>query len=154
MASEIERKFLVTGDGWRDKATDCLHIVQCYLAQREDVEVRIRVTDGQKARLTVKSGNAEKVRSEFEYSIPVPDAREMMRFREGRMIEKRRYIVPREDGRHWEVDVFEGDLEGLILAEVEFEDGDGSGEIDLPGWLGEEVTGDGRYYNSVLARTG
>ena len=151
MGREIERKFLVTGDGWREQATGSRHMLQAYLALRDTVEVRVRIVDGMEAKLTVKSGDAAVARDEFEYDIPVVDARRMLDLRQGHCIEKRRYIVPREQGRHWEVDIFEGRLKGLRLAEVELEEEEGP-VSEHPSWLGEDVTGDERYYNASLAR--
>ena len=154
MAQEVERKFLVIGDGWRAGVTAALRIEQAYLALRDAVEIRVRITDDARADLAIKSGEAAETRSEFEYPIPLVDARALMALRQGLCIRKTRHIVPRESGRHWEVDVFDGDLAGLCLVEVEREDGAASITLDRPDWLGEEVTGDARYYNASLARRG
>lgn len=155
MAREVERKFLVTGDGWRSAATDCLHMIQAYLALRDELEVRVRITDGEKAKLTIKSGSAKLSRSEYEYDIPLSDARGLLAMAQGHRIEKKRHIVPREGGRHWDVDVFEGVHEGLRLAEVEFDDQtEPDAQIERPEWLGDEVTGQPEYYNASLARDG
>ena len=151
MAVEIERKFLVASDGWRDAALDAgTPIRQGYLAPggADAPSVRVRLIGGE-ARLTVKSPGLL-VRAEYEYPIPVADAEAM--FASGLcapLIEKRRTRVA-HGGLLWEVDVFAGHLAGLVLAEVELA---AAGEaLSLPGWVGREVTGDPRYQNSALAR--
>lgn len=155
MAQEVERKFLVTNDGWRDDVAASLRIEQAYLALRDEAEVRVRITDGRKAELTIKGGAAARSRSEFEYEIPLDDARAMVELRQGLCIRKTRHIVPRPEGRHWEIDVFEGELAGLCLAEVERDEGrENPLVLDRPAWLGKEVTGNARYYNASLAANG
>lgn len=150
MGVEIERKFLVRGDGWKSKAISCRRIRQAYLAFSDSVNVRVRILDDAEARLTIKSAVAGQVRDEFEYAIPIADAEALIALRTGHCIEKRRFIVPTGDGANWEVDRFEGVHEGLVIAEIELSDG---GELPaLPDWLGEEVTADERYYNAALAR--
>lgn len=153
MGLEIERKFLVRSDSWRSAATGSRHIRQAYLAMTDAANVRVRIVDDRKAVLTIKSAAPGLVRSEFEYAVPLADAEEMMALRAGDCIEKRRYIVPagidRDRAANWEVDVFEGCHEGLVLAEIELAEGVEIGV--LPDWLGEEVTGDRRYYNAALA---
>ena len=151
MATEIEHRFLVTGDGWRAFATDSSAIRQAYIAIAEKVSVRIRINDESNAQLTIKSAEAARTRAEFEYSIPLDDARNMMRLRDGVVLEKRRHKVP-IDGLTWEIDVFEGALDGLVIAEIELPDEDTP--FQRPDWLGEEVTNDRRYYNASLARDG
>ena len=147
MAKEIERKFLVTGDSYRALSSGSKHIEQAYLNRDPRATVRVRIVDGE-ARLTVKGINDGAVRDEWEYAIPVSDAREMIdRCATGRVIVKTRFIVP-FGGRTWEVDEFEGSLTGLVVAEVELPTADA--EVSLPPFAGEEVTGDPRYYNSSL----
>lgn len=147
MAKEIERKYLVTDTSYRQMAVCERYIVQAYLNRDPKATVRVRIC-GDSAWLTVKGKNNGAVRDEWEYPIPVDDARAMIaRCADGRIIEKRRYVVP-FDGRQWEVDEFAGDLEGLTVAEIELPDA--SATFDLPPFVGEEVTGDPRYYNSSL----
>ena len=147
MAKEIERKFLVFNDDYRSLATSCRHIVQAYLNRDPRATVRIRITDNE-AYLTVKGRNEGAVRDEWEYQIPVSDAQAMIeRCASGRVIDKLRYLVPWH-GHIWEVDVFGEDLNGLITAEVELSSADET--VDLPLFIGEEVTGDPRYSNSSL----
>lgn len=148
MAKEIERKFLVSCDHWRSQATESIDIIQAYVAVGEDRNVRIRVIADRSAQLTVKLGRHAVTRDEYEYEIPVPDAREMIAAALGNVIEKTRHIVP-HGGFIWEVDVFGGVYKGLIVAEVEMESEDDTPEI--PDWVGQEVTGDRRYSNMVLA---
>jgi adenylate cyclase len=144
MAIEIEKKFLVIGTPWEGlKGTD---LQQCYLS-RENVTVRVR-TSNQKAWLTVKGKPSGISRSEFEYEIPLQDAHDMLNeFCGDRRIVKTRYRIPYE-GFTWEVDVFAGANKGLIIAEIELP----SAKISppLPDWVGEEVSDDRRYSNSML----
>lgn len=148
MADEIERKFLVVSDSWRAGVTRSMKLEQGYLAQSGGVSVRVRVRDETEAFLTLKSGGPGLVRSEYEYAIPVADARELLTLCTPHILAKRRHLVPSAD-LTWEVDVFEGRHAGLVLAEIELDAADRV--VDLPGWIGEEVTGDPRYYNAVLA---
>ncbi len=147
MGVEIERKFLVVGDAWRCNVTVSRALRQGYLSRDETSTVRVR-TDGTYAWLTIKTGGQGMIRSEFEYSIPVSDAEELLDACPGRVVEKVRHIVPH--GRHqWEIDVFHGKNAGLVLAEIEL-DAEHE-EFAYPPWIGDEVTGDPRYYNSRLA---
>ena len=147
MATEIERKFLVHDTGFLRSLTG-EQVVQAYLSSKEEATVRIRIIDTQ-AWLAVKGKNRGMSRAEYEYRIPLADARELLKLCEKGRIEKRRYRIAY--GLHiWEVDVFHGDNEGLVVAEVELRNE--KEEPDLPGWVGREVTGDARYYNSALAR--
>jgi adenylate cyclase len=148
MGLEIERKFLVVSDAWRAQATGSVALEQGYLARSSDVSVRVRVHDGQSAFLTVKSGGQALARAEYEYEIPVPDARELLALCQPNVVVKRRHLVPAGD-LTWEVDVFEGRHAGLVLAEIELDTADQT--FELPDWVGEDVTGDERYYNAVLA---
>lgn len=147
MATEIERKFLVTSDGWKPDVVRHRDIRQAYLAVTEQNTVRVRI-DGSAAFLTVKSGGAGLSRQEFEYPIPLADAEHLLAVRTGRVIEKRRHIVP-AGALNWEIDVFGGDLAGLVIAEIELPSE--TTEIAKPDWLGAEVTGDARYGNAQLA---
>ena len=149
MATEIERKFLVSGDGWRDAVATETHLMQGYLASSSRATVRVRVK-GDKGIMTIKGATQGISRAEFEYPIPVEDARAMLdTLTETGIVDKVRYRVP--CGAHtWEVDVFAGDNAGLVLAEVELGSEDES--FERPDWLGEEVSDDARYYNANLAR--
>lgn len=147
MAKEIERKFLVTDTSYRDIADRSSHITQTYLSANPDATVRIRVTDN-RAFLTIKGRNSGAERDEWEYEIAKTEALEMLeRCSHTPVIEKTRYGVGR-----WEVDDYHGALAGLTVAEIELERYDEL--ITLPHFIGKEVTGDPRYYNSALAISG
>ncbi|MFT4663155.1 MAG: adenylate cyclase [Gammaproteobacteria bacterium] len=146
MPIEIERKFLLASEDWRKKADKGTIFKQGYLNSQKERTVRIRIA-GTKGLITVKGVTVKNSRAEFEYEIPLADAGELLLLCEKPLIEKRRYIVM-ENGMTWEVDVFEGENEGLILAEVELESE--QQEVVLPDWVGEEVSGDVRYYNANL----
>ena len=150
MAYEIERKFLVTNTNFIKEATSKEYIVQAFLNRNPDRTVRIRIKDD-KAFITVKGvSNAEgTTRREWEYAIPVSDAKEMLKICEEGAIEKWRYLIPVGD-HIFEVDIFEGENEGLIVAEVEL--GSEAESFQKPAWLGEEVTGNLSYYNSNLSQ--
>ena len=148
MPEEIERKFLVANDGWRDAADDGRRLRQAYLARTDALVVRVRVADETEATITIKGATPGRTRQEFEYPVPVGDARALMALALGRVIEKRRHAVPADPGT-WEIDVFEGEHEGLVIAEIELPH-EGA-DFARPGWLGEEVTDDARYYNAALA---
>lgn len=148
MKTEIERKFLVRGDGWRAGAT-AKPIRQGYLHATKDISVRVRRT-GEHAYLTVKGAQVGATRAEYEYEIPAKDADDMLdALCQPPLIEKVRYTVER-GGVTWEIDVFEGENAGLIVAEVELESEDQS--VALPDWIGAEVTDDPRYLNANLAK--
>lgn len=149
MAQEIERKFLVDGD-FRSEAFKAVRITQGYLSSVPERTVRVRVKDDN-GYITVKGVGDESGVSRFEWEkeIPVDDARELLRICEPGVIDKTRYLV--KVGIHtFEVDEFYGDNEGLTVAEVELSDPNEA--FGKPSWLGEEVTGDKRYYNSFLSR--
>ena len=147
MALEVEHKFLVRDDGWRNAADDGHFMRQGYLANVGVTSVRVRIS-GDDARLNIKHARSLTVRLEYEYSIPLEDARELLDACGGPSVEKTRYRVPHA-GHLWEVDVFAGDNEGLVMAEVELA---GEGEhFERPPWLGEEVSQDPRYLNQNLA---
>ncbi|MGO4838020.1 CYTH domain-containing protein [Rhizobiaceae sp. 2RAB30] len=151
MAKEIERKFLVSGDAWRGNVGEAVRIRQFYLDASADRSVRVRIRDGASAMLTLKFGDHGRERDEFEYAIPIGDAEEMLAFAVGHVIEKTRHHVIHRD-RLYEVDVFAGDLDGLVLAELETPDD--VANDDLPSWLGREVTGESSYYNAWMAVNG
>ena len=146
MAKEIERKFLIDLKkiGALEKGAS---IKQGYITTKDKTVVRVRVS-GAKAYLTLKGANQGISRLEFEYEIPVTDANEIIReLCSGPVVEKTRYLIEHEK-KLWEVDVFHGDNEGLVVAEVELNSEDEN--INLPGWVEEEVTGEAKYYNSNL----
>lgn len=147
MAKEVERKFLVKGD-FRKLVVRSEKIIQGYLSVEPGRIVRVRVS-GNSACLTIKSSAGMKgiARNEWEYDIPGADAHELLKICLPRKIEKTRHFIPL--GKHTiEVDEFHGRNEGLILAEIEL--GDEDELFDKPAWLGDEVTGDSRYYNSNM----
>lgn len=146
MAREIERKFLVKGNAWRNLAPGVL-FRQGYLNDAKERTVRIR-TMGDRAVLTVKGPNHGIERAEFEYEIPFADCSLMLDTLALRpLIEKTRYRIPFK-GFVWEVDEFHGANDGLIVAEIELPSADTF--FEKPDWVGEEVSGDVRYYNSSL----
>ena len=139
MGIEIERKFLVTGVGWREAAHKVVPMAQGYLndlamvesgAQKASVRVRI---EGDSAFLNMKSRQLGTTRQEFDYEIPVVDARELLKLCVGGLIDKRRHYV-RHAGKLWEVDEFLGDNAGLVVAEIELESADEA--FELPPWAG------------------
>lgn len=149
MSKEIERKFLVKDHSFMTRAVGQTDMAQGYLSTDADATVRVRIAGGQ-AWITVKSRNRNAVRDEWEYPVPADDASSMLRSCCGtRIIEKTRYIVPAGNGLKWEVDVFHGRHDGLVLAEIELPAEDTP--FDIPAFIGDEVTGDVRYYNSVLS---
>lgn len=149
MATEIERKFLVEGD-FSGKVSSAQRIVQGYISSVPGRTVRIRIR-GNEGFLTIKGPSDEKglSRYEFEQKIPLADAEELLKLCEPGAIDKVRHLIP--SGKHtWEVDVFHGANEGLILAEIELSSEEEP--FDKPAWLGREVSGDRRYYNSMLTK--
>jgi adenylate cyclase len=146
MAEEIERKFLVSDNSWR-RLSSGQRYRQGYLSTVKERTVRIRVA-GDKGFITVKGINLGATRSEYEYEIPLADANEILDcLCERPLIEKIRYRIHLGD-LTWEVDEFEGENHGLITAEIELRDENQA--ILLPAWIGREVTGDPRYFNSNL----
>ena len=148
MAKEIERKFLVSGE-FRQDSPESYHIMQGYISTDPDRTVRVRIK-GEQCFLTIKGRSSLDglSRYEWEKEIPVSEALELMNLCVSGVIDKTRYLVP-YGGHTYEVDVFHGANEGLVLAEIELSD-----ELEAfekPFWLGEEVTGDVRYYNSMLS---
>lgn len=150
MKQEIERKFLVKGDFMRE-AVESIRIAQGYLSSVPERTVRIRI-QGEDGFLTIKGGSGTNgiSRCEWETAIPLPEAKELLALCEPGIIDKTRYIIPTVNGRAWEVDRFHGDNESLIVAEIEL--GSEEEAFDKPSWLGEEVTGDPRYYNAALTK--
>lgn len=148
MAVEIERKFLLRSDAWRSDVTASRHLCQFYLSREKRASIRVRIRDDTTATLTIKSTEPGLRREEFEYAIPLEDAKSLMALRNGSVIEKTRFIVPAES-LCWEIDVFSGANEGLIVAEIELATEDQI--TTLPHWVGDEVTDDPRYQNASLA---
>ena len=147
MSTEIERKFLVVDDAWRAGAAP-VHYCQGYLSTAKSATVRVRVA-GDAGYLTVKGSTIGVSRSEYEYEIPVDDARYMLEaLCRKPIIDKHRSCIEFA-GMTWEVDEFHGANDGLIVAEIELEREDQP--IELPPWVGEEITEDRRYRNSNLA---
>jgi adenylate cyclase len=146
VATEIERKFLVVGEGWRGQGVSA-RFRQGYLSTVKERTVRVRLS-GDEGTLTVKGVTVGATRAEFEYAIPAADAEAMLdELCERPIIEKTRHVV--EVGGHtWEIDEFEGLNDGLIVAEIELAD---EREVfERPAWLGDEVTDDPRYFNANL----
>ena len=149
MAIEIERKFLVAGDGWRDFLRRKETLRKIYLTTGgKGVTVRVRTIDDARGFITIKSGGSALARAEFEYDVPIADARQMLGLSRGAQIEKTRHSLELAGG-DWVVDEFHGRHEGLIIVEVELDTP--TAALELPGWVGDEVTGDPQYYNSSLA---
>lgn len=146
MAKEIERKFVIDPEKWDWKGTP-IGMTQAYLAIMDDKIVRIRIA-GENAFITIKGNLKGITRNEYEYAIPVEDAREMLTMCQYTPVEKTRYITELE-GKIWEIDVFHGSNKGLFVAEIELEYEDE--EFKLPDWIIEEVSVDERYYNFNLA---
>jgi adenylate cyclase len=147
MAIEIERKFLISRDDWRRLVTETKRIRQGYLGRDDSFSIRIRITDKRHGTLTVKSSQVELSRLEFEYSIPLADAEQLLSQCRGHIIAKVRHLVPWQ-GLVWEIDLFTGYNAGLIIAEIEL--ASEAQQLDLPGWIGDEITGQKRYSNSWL----
>lgn len=146
MAYEIEHKYLVVNDSYKEMATGKVDIRQGYLNRNPDRTVRVRLV-GNKGFLTVKSRNHGAERLEFEYEIPAHDAVEIIKLAQPGIIEKTRYIVP-FGGYLWEVDEFHGSLHGVVVAEVELPNNETP--YNLPPFVGDNITGDPKYYNSNL----
>lgn len=147
MGMEIERKFLLSNDDWRPLGIP-VHYAQGYLVADGERTVRVRVA-GTSAFLTIKGKSQGFSRSEFEYEIPVDEALEMLQLCAIPVIEKYRTKILFE-GKIWEIDEFEGENKGLIMAEIELKSEDET--FVVPPWIGQEVTGDIRYFNSNLAK--
>lgn len=149
MAIEIERKFLVMGEGWRAAVTQSSALRQGYLSTSAKATVRIRILDDVRAVLTLKGPTEGISRAEFEYDVPLADGLELLEMARPHVVEKHRYLVP-FGGLVWEVDVFEGAHAGLVVAEVELSE---SGQVvALPDWVGPEVSHDDRFANASLSR--
>lgn len=148
MPQEIERKFLVLNDDWKALVSGHYALQQGYLSSVPERTVRVRIK-GDKGILTIKGKTEGIARAEFEYEIPLAEARDLLVLCEKPLIEKVRYEVPFGD-HLWEIDVFEGENQGLVVAEVELKNA--AETPKLPEWLGKEVSDDPRYYNASLIR--
>jgi adenylate cyclase len=148
VALEIERKFLLNDDRWRQSVSRSVAMAQGYLGGTR-CSVRLRIS-GEQAHLNIKGMTVGARRLEFEYSVPLNDAREMLdALADGPLVEKTRHYVVTDEVT-WEIDEFEGENAGLVVAEVELTSEDQA--FDRPSWVGKEVTGDERYYNVYLAK--
>lgn len=150
MGTEIERKFLLANETWRDQVRDSYRLTQGYICRGDQTATRIRITGG-KAELNIKHAPDGGIqRLEFEYGIPVEDARQLLDEVALRpLIDKTRHLI--DIGAHlWEIDEFHGENAGLIIAEIELNRVDDV--FERPPWLGEEVSHDARYYNSNLSK--
>jgi adenylate cyclase len=145
---EIERKFLVKGTGWRKEAHESWSIEQGYLAKSAATTIRVRVRDGKHGSVTIKSRSHDISRHEFEYEVPIKDARALLRLCGDARLSKRRYRVARGD-LIWEIDEFRGRHRGLVIAEVELTRR--NQKIELPDWIGKDVSTTRKYQNSYLA---
>ncbi|NCT83952.1 MAG: CYTH domain-containing protein [Comamonadaceae bacterium] len=147
MGIEIERKFLVAGDGWRQPPERQTRYCQGYLSRDPARTVRVRLA-GDHAFLTIKGATTGATRAEFEYEIPTADAQALLALCDDPVVEKIRHLCV-VDGMTWEVDEFLGTNAGLVVAEIELQAEDQP--FTRPAWLGAEVTGDARYVNANLA---
>lgn len=150
MSKEIEHKFTVKSDKYKSLAAPTLYR-QGYIPTQNGMTVRVRIA-GEKGFVTFKDKTVGMSRNEFEYEIPVKDARQMLATMcDKPQIEKYRYVIPaKEDGLKWEVDEFLGDNAGLVVAEIEVPAEDT--KFSLPEWIDKEVTGDKKYNNSQLCK--
>jgi adenylate cyclase len=148
MGVEIERKFLVHGEEWKNNAGEGTDFQQGYLSRGGDCSVRVRI-EGNRANLNIKSATLGISRQEFEYPVPVADAKELLSLFCPATVIKKRYLI-NFAGKTWEIDVFAGDNHGLVIAEIELDSIDE--KFQLPPWAGEEVSADPRYYNTELAK--
>ena len=157
MGIEIERKFLLKNDEWKDQVSASTYFKQGYLVgthsgdENNSVKssVRIRI-EGDNANINIKSMTLSITRQEYEYAIPIDDATKMLdELCEQPLIEKTRHIV-KFDGHKWEIDVFAGDNDGLIVAEIELQDE--NEKFTIPSWLGEDVSDQIKYYNVSLVK--
>jgi adenylate cyclase len=149
LGQEIERKFLLAGEGWKAVIARSHRLQQGYLSTSAKATVRVRIFDNSRAVLTLKGPVEGISRAEFEYDIPLEDARDLLKMSEPNIVEKTRHEVP--FGEHvWEIDVFEGRHAGLVVAEVEMETE--QDDVAMPDWIGREVTDDDRYANASLSR--
>ena len=149
MGTEIERKFLLRSDDWRDEVKSSTRLIQGYLVRGDSTAIRVRIK-GDSAEINIKHTHDGINRLEYEYEIPLDDAKEILdQVALKPLIDKTRHHVVH--GRHlWEIDEFYGDNAGLLVAEIELTSADEA--FDRPAWLGDEVSLDQRYYNSNLSK--
>jgi len=148
MPREIERKFLLKSDAWRSQVVESRQMRQGYLASGGNVSVRVRIA-GDEAWLNIKAGGFVASRQEYEYSLPLEEARELLALAEGPLVEKTRHYVE-QGALTWEIDEFHGDNSGLVVAELELDSE--NADFARPHWLGIEVTELRRYYNVCLVK--
>ena len=149
MGTEIERKFLLQSDDWRNEVESSTRLIQGYLVRGDNTAIRVRIK-GDNAEINIKHTHDGISRLEYEYEIPLDDAQEILdQVALKPLIDKTRHHVVR--GKHlWEIDEFYGDNAGLLVAEIEL--GSADEPFDRPAWLGQEVSLDQRYYNSNLSK--
>ncbi|MGH6922378.1 MAG: CYTH domain-containing protein [Propylenella sp.] len=148
MPREIERKFVVASDEWRRGADRGKRLRQAYIAETDRAVVRVRIEDDARGVLTIKSAESGLSRHEYEFPLKVADDETLIALRQGSVLTKTRFHAPHA-GRTWEVDVYFGDNAGLVIAEIELAAEDEA--VELPAWLGREVTGAAQYYAARLA---
>jgi adenylate cyclase len=148
MPREIERKFLLKNDAWRSQVLASRQMSQGYLASGGNVSIRVRIA-GDEAWLNIKAGGFVASRQEYEYPLPLDEARELLALAEGPLVEKTRHYVE-QGALTWEIDEFHGDNSGLVVAELELDSEDA--DFARPPWLGIEVTELRRYYNVCLVK--
>lgn len=148
MAVEIERKFLVKNEEWRNQVDESFEISQGYLNSSIDRNVRVRIK-GEQAFLTIKTKTKSITRTEFEYQIPLEDGLQLIDICEKPIIKKRRHLII-QNQHTWELDVFELENKGLLIAEIELSSEEE--QFKTPSWLGKEVSDDTRYFNSALIK--
>lgn len=146
MFLEIERKFLLKNDKWKLLVVEHNTIIQGYLCSSDKSTTRVRIY-GDKAFLTIKGKTVGIKRKEFEYEIPIIEARELFKFCKKPLIEKTRHII-KQGTLKWEIDIFEGENKGLEFCEIEL--ADKNQKFKIPSWLGKEITFDKKYYNDYL----
>ena len=148
MPREIERKFLLKSAAWRSQVLASRQMSQGYLASGGNVSIRVRIA-GDEAWLNIKAGGFVASRQEYEYPLPLEEARELLALAEGPLVEKTRHYVE-QGALTWEIDEFHGDNSGLVVAELELDSEDA--DFARPSWLGAEVTELRRYYNVCLVK--
>ncbi len=151
MNKEIERKFLVKDGSFMNDVSEASHILQGYIASSKDMQVRVRM-EGGKGTLSIKREDESDLisRNEWEYEIPLIEAKELLAYRTGRLIEKDRYVAYiGKDRKRWEINRYLGKYDNLVIAEVELEYE--NQYFERPSWLGDEVTNEMEYYNAELA---
>lgn len=150
MGIEIERKFLLSNNKWMFEFVSTKEIKQGYLTDpTQSSAIRVRIIDNKLAYLTIKQRGTGISRPEFEYEIPLAEAKEIMKGCGNNVVEKTRHMIPSDGDLLWEVDIFHGRHQDIILAEIELPSEDTA--FEKPSWIGEEVSEDPRYFNQVMA---